>query len=88
MKKFLTLSILTVMLLCAGGLELRAWPAAHKSDDLKLGVAGYTFRKFDIDQTLSQLQALGIKYLSVKDFWLPLDATAAEMAAFKEKCAS
>ena len=31
---------------------------------------------------------MGIKYLSIKDFWLPLDATVEEMAAFKEKCAS
>ncbi len=88
MKKFVTLSLLAISLWCATGPDLFAQSASHKSDDFKLGVAGYTFRKFNIDQTLEQLQALGIKYLSVKDFWLPLDATAGEMEAFKAKCAS
>lgn len=89
MKKFVTLSLLAaVSLWCAAGLDLCARETPHKSDDLKLGVAGYTFRKFNIDQTLEQLRALGIKYLSVKDFWLPLDATVEEMDAFKAKCAS
>ena len=88
MKKFVKLSLLAISLWCATGLDLFAQVAPHKSDDFKLGVAGYTFRKFNIDQTLEQLQALGIKYLSIKDFWLPLDATAEEMEAFKAKCDS
>ena len=87
MNKFITLALLAVTLSCVGPKDPSA-QAGHKSDDYKLGVAGYTFRKFNIDQALEQLQALGIKYLSIKDFWLPLDASAAEMAAFREKCAS
>ena len=58
------------------------------SDDFNIGVAGYTFRKFNIDETLAYLQRLGVNYLSIKDFWLPLDATAEDMEAFKAKCAS
>jgi len=57
------------------------------SDDFRIGVAGYTFRKFSIDETLGYLKAMGVHNLSVKDFWLPLDATAEEMDAFKAKCA-
>ena len=57
------------------------------SEDFRVGVAGYTFRKFDIDQTLSCLKEMGVHNLSVKDFWLPLDATAEQMDAFKAKCA-
>lgn len=57
------------------------------SDDFKIGVAGYTFRKFTIDETLDALQEMGVHYLSIKDFWLPINSTAEEMEAFKAKCA-
>ena len=87
MKKFITLALLALSLSCAGQKDPSA-QAGHPSDGYKLGVAGYTYRKFTIDQTLEQLRDLGIKYLSVKDFWLPLDATVEEMEAFKAKCAS
>ena len=81
MKKLVLLALLAVSL---SALDLSA-QAGHTSDRYKIGVAGYTYRKFSIDQTLEQLRSLGIKYLSVKDFWLPLDATAEEIAAFREK---
>ncbi len=55
-------------------------------DDFKIGVAGYTYRSYDIDQTLAFLQSMEVKYLSVKDWWLPLDSTKEQMDAFKAKC--
>ena len=58
------------------------------SDDFKIGIAGFTFRSFPIEETLQQLENLGVKYLSVKDFWLPLNATEAQMKEFKAKCAA
>lgn len=58
------------------------------SDDFKIGVAGFTYRQFSIDETLSQLEQMGVKYLSIKDFWLPLKSTKEEMESFKAKCAS
>jgi len=60
----------------------------HSSEDVKIGVAGYTFLKYPIDETLASLQKMGVHYLSIKDFWLPLSSTREEMKAFKEKCAS
>jgi len=60
----------------------------HPSEDFRIGVAGYSYRKFSIDGTLAQLKKMGVHYLSVKDFWLPLTASEEEMKAFKEKCAS
>ncbi|MBR4995050.1 MAG: sugar phosphate isomerase/epimerase [Alistipes sp.] len=57
------------------------------SEDFKIGVAGYSYRSFNIDQTLQYLQSMGVKYLSVKDFWLPLNSTKEQMEAFKAKCA-
>ena len=57
------------------------------SDDFQIGVAGYTYRKFTLDQTLQYLKSMGVKYFSVKDWWLPLDATEEQMKEFKAKCA-
>ena len=60
----------------------------HASEDVKIGIAGFTFRKFKIDETLGYLQKMGVHYMSVKSWWLPLEATKEEMDTFKEKCAS
>ena len=88
MKRFLALTILASLLCGVNPSDLSAQESVHKSDGFHIGVAGYTFRKFSIDQTLELLRRLGIKYLSIKDFWLPLNATVEEMADFREKCAS
>ncbi|MBQ7195051.1 MAG: sugar phosphate isomerase/epimerase [Bacteroidales bacterium] len=58
-----------------------------QDSELKLGVAGYSYRKFSIEQTLEYLKSINVHYLSIKDFWLPLDSTKEEMDAFKAKCA-
>ena len=88
MKRFVVLTILVSLLCGTNPLDLSAQGSVHKSDGFHIGAAGYTFRKFSIDQTLESLRRLGIKYLSIKDFWLPLDATVEDMAAFRDKCAS
>ena len=88
MKRTIALTLLAVLLCGYNPLGLSAQETVHKSDDFHIGVAGYTFRKFSIDQTLESLQKLGIKYLSIKDFWLPLDASVEEMEDFRDKCAS
>ena len=53
----------------------------------KLGMAGYTFVKFDLDTTLKVLDKLDVRYLCIKDFHLPLTATDAQIAAFHAKLA-
>lgn len=58
------------------------------SDDFKIGVAGYSYRKYDLDQTLTFLESMGVHYLSVKDWWLPLNSTKEQMDELKAKCAS
>ena len=85
MKKIVRILIIALMLsaaLPAGAQEVR-----HGSDDFKIGIAGYSYRKFNLDQTLQFLKDMGVKYFSVKDWWLPLDSTKEQMDAFKAKCA-
>ncbi len=55
-------------------------------DDLKIGVAGFTYRNFDLEQTLTFLKSMEVKYLSIKDWWLPLDSNKEQMETLKAKC--
>ena len=60
----------------------------HGSDKVKIGIAGFTFRKFDVDSTLKMYKIADVKYMSVKDFHLPLNSTKEQMETFKQKCAA
>ena len=62
-------------------------PRARGTVRFRLGMAGYTYHKFSLDETLEALERFGVHDLCVKDFHLPLTATAAEIAAFRQKCA-
>jgi len=60
-------------------------PAPETGETFKLGMAGFTFYKFDIDKTLETLKRIDIHYLCIKDFHLPLNSTDEQIAAFKTK---
>ena len=60
---------------------------AMKTIRFHLAMAGYTYNKFSIDQTLDDLERFDVHYLCVKNFHLPFDSTAAQMAEFRRKCA-
>lgn len=62
--------------------------ATSPHDTFRLGIAGYTFYKFNLDQTLEMLKKVDAHYLCIKDFHLPLKSTDLEIAAFHEKCKS
>src|SRR5688572_32618356 len=51
----------------------------------KLGVASYTFRKLNLDDTIKAMQRLNLKYISIKDFHLALTSTTAERQAAMQK---
>ncbi len=60
-------------------------PAPETGEKFKVGMAGYTFAKFDLDKTLATLQRTDVHYLCIKDFHLPFKSTDAEIAAFHAK---
>lgn len=62
-------------------------PAPETKEAFKLGVAGYTFVKFDLQTALETLQRCDVHYLCIKDFHLPLESSEEEIAAFHVKCA-
>ncbi len=59
-----------------------------EEDIFHLGMAGYSFVKFDLETTLKALQKMDLHYLCIKDFHLPLKSTSEEIAAFHKKLES
>lgn len=49
--------------------------APMASTDLQTGIAGYTFNKFDVEKSIAMMKRVGVEYLSLKDFHLPLNST-------------
>lgn len=42
---------------------------------LTIGIAGYTFAKFDLEKAIAMMKKVDIQYISVKDFHLPLNSS-------------
>lgn len=59
----------------------------QKEDSFHLGMAGWTFHKFDLQKTLETMKQLDVHYLCIKDFHLPLDSSDEQIAAFHQKLA-
>lgn len=45
-----------------------------KETSLPLGIAGYTFAKFDLEHSIAMMNRIGVKNLSLKEFHLPLNS--------------
>jgi inosose dehydratase len=51
----------------------------------RLGMAGYTFVNFTIDQTLEMMKITDVHNLCIKDFHLPYNCTDEQISAFLKK---
>jgi inosose dehydratase len=51
----------------------------HVEMPFTLGMAGYTFREFTIEQTIEMMKRTGVNTLSLKDFHLPYTSTKEEI---------
>ena len=61
-----------------------------ENDDLtwqnfNVGVASYSFRKLSLEDTIKALKRLNLRYISIKDFHLPLSSSTAERQAAMQK---
>ena len=45
------------------------------TDLFRLAIAGYTFAKINLDDSLAMMKRVGVNLLGVKDFHLPLNST-------------
>ncbi len=67
-------------ILAAGATSLYANPAPPVSVDkavngFTLGMAGYSFLKFNVEKTIEMMKRIGVTNLSLKDFHMPLNST-------------
>ncbi len=60
-------------------------PSTTGKIQFDLGIATYSFRKFKVDKVIEWTKRCGLKYVSLKDFHLPLNSSDAECAALAEK---
>ncbi len=63
-------------------------PPPETDESFKLGIAGYTFVKFNLDKTLETLEKTDAHYLCIKDFHLPFNSTDQQIADFHAKLES
>jgi inosose dehydratase len=55
------------------------------SERIQLGMASYTFREFNLDDTIAMTKRLGLTRIAFKDFHLPLDSSLEEIQKVAEK---
>ena len=67
------------------GVAAEGGPRDKKKTPFALGLASYTLRKFDLDQTLVMTRRVGLTHICLKSFHLPLDATTEQIAAAAAK---
>src|SRR5512133_2772447 len=66
--------------LAAGATSLYAAPAfslpfENTGNTFTLGMAGYTFREFNVEKTIEMMKRIGLTNLSLKDFHMPMNST-------------
>jgi sugar phosphate isomerase/epimerase len=89
-RRFFKTGLLGSTLVAIGGPQLAVHAAVTKAqrptnDNLKLGLASYTFRKFTLEQAIAMTRQVGAKYISLKDVHLPFKTTATERQQAREK---
>ena len=65
---------------------LSAASAAPKADDesgFKLGVASYSLRKFPLAKAIEMTKACGVRFINLKSFHAPYEATPDQLAAIR-----
>ncbi|MBK1441850.1 sugar phosphate isomerase/epimerase [Parapedobacter sp. ISTM3] len=92
-KTFIQKGLLGVSAAMMGFSEAWARPGnsldSMRGDDrFALGIAGYSFVHFGLDESLAMMKRMDVRYLCIKDFHLPLTSTDAEIKAFHEKLAA
>jgi sugar phosphate isomerase/epimerase len=60
-------------------------PAAAPAEDLRLGVASYSLRKFSRPQAIEIIKKLGVRYVCIKEFHLRYADSPAERAAGRKE---
>jgi len=89
-RRFLEIGLASSAAMAAGALARTSLaedaPAARDPyRGLKVGIASYSLRKFNLDQAIAMTKEAGVKYITLKDMHLPFKTTAAERKAARKK---
>jgi sugar phosphate isomerase/epimerase len=92
-REFLTAAGAAIAAMAAGSATGAEGPAPAKAGMRKpaakrtfeLGLASYTLRSFPLDETLAMTRRVGLNYICLKSFHLPLEAKPEEIAAAAAK---
>lgn len=79
-RNFLLQTALGLAATAASPLAAAAAAPKPKGPSFPMGMAGYTFAKFSVDEAIAQMQRAGIQHISVKDIHLPLNSSEAKIA--------
>ena len=87
-RKFLKLAGTGVF--AAGASSLNAFPMMPVAVDkavntFTIGMAGYTFREFNVEKTIEIMKKIGVTSLSLKDFHMPMNSTQEQINTVLEK---
>ena len=58
---------------------------ASASDSFTLGMAGYTFARFNVEETIKMMKRIAVSNISLKDFHMPLNSTREQINEVIEK---
>ncbi len=62
-----------------------ALPGEQKKRPLKLGMASYTLREFDLTQAITMTKRVALERIALKSFHLPLDANDAKINKVRQR---
>lgn len=68
--------------------EAKAQIRKKKEDGFKLGIAGYSFYHFNLEDSLAMMKRMDVHYLCIKDFHLPYESSTTEIKDFHQKLAN
>ncbi len=77
----------TMSLPLISNIAVAAGSRVKKGAALPVGIAGYTFAKFDLDKSIDMMKKVNVQYLSIKDFHLPLNSSSEKIKSVLAKCA-
>lgn len=58
---------------------------AYSKDTFSIGMAGYTFREFSVEDTIKMMKRVGVNQVSLKDFHLPLNSNQEQINSVLDK---
>lgn len=84
-KTFLKVLGASTMIAAFNPTKASQMAAAAPKTDLNLGIASYTLRKFNLDETISMVKGLNLKSIAFKSMHMPLESSEAELKAIAKK---